>query len=118
MTRHDDEPMRPLTVATFHILLSVTREPAHGYHIKRMVEDRTDGVVRLGAGTLYAGLKRMTADGLIEETDPPPDVDEAEVGSRWRFYGITPHGRRVLQAEIARLESDLEAARSIVHRPA
>ena len=56
---------RPLTPATFHILVSLMEEVAHGYHIKRMVEERTKGAVRLGAGTLYAGLRRMADDGLI-----------------------------------------------------
>ena len=112
-----DRPARPLTPATFHILVSLMAEPAHGYHIKRVVEERTNGAVRLGAGTLYAGLRRMTGDGLIEETDPPEDAGDAEPGSRWRFYRITRRGREVLRDEISRLEADLEAARAVV-RPA
>jgi DNA-binding PadR family transcriptional regulator len=118
MNRRDDRTTPPLTPATFHILLSLTREVAHGYHIKRMVEERTNGAIRLGAGTLYAGIQRMTKDGLIAETDPPPDAGDVEPGPRWRFYTITPHGREVLKAEIARMESDLAAARAIVRRPA
>lgn len=118
MNQPDDRPSRPLTPATFHILLSLTQGIAHGYHIKRMVEERTNGAVLLGAGTLYAGIRRMTKDGLIEETDPAEDVGDVEPGTRWRFYKITPYGREVLRREIARLESDLEAARAIVHRPA
>lgn len=117
MTNESERPNRPLTPATFHILLSVAREPAHGYAIKRMVEERTEGAVLLGAGTLYAGLQRMTGEGLIEETDAPAGV-EAEAGSRWRFYRITRQGREVLEAEVARLEADLEVARGIVRRPA
>lgn len=115
MSHRDDH--RPLTPVTFHILLSLTRGPAHGYRIKRMVEERTDGAVRLGAGTLYAGLKRMREDDLIEETDPPEDDDDLEPSSRWRFYTITPHGREVLEAEVTRIEADLEAAREALGRP-
>lgn len=118
MTDRDKGPKRPLTPATFHILLSLLHQPAHGYHIKRMVEDRTQGAVRLGAGTLYAGIKRMTTDGLIEETAPPEDGGDVEPGTRWRFYAITRHGREVLDAEIVRMEADLEAARAIARRPA
>lgn len=118
MSPADDTPPSPLTPATFHILISLADEVAHGYHIKRTVEDRTDGAVRLGAGTLYAGLKRMTENGLIEETDPPEDTGDVEPGSRWRFYTITRKGREVLKAEVARLEADLEAARAVVPRPA
>jgi len=114
MSQRDARRTRPLTPATFHILLSLTREAAHGYHIKRMVEERTNGAVLLGAGTLYAGIRRMVNDGLIEETDPPPRAEDLEPRTRWRFYAITAHGRDVLEGEIARLESDLEAARAVV----
>ena len=109
---------RPLTPATFHILVTLAQEPAHGYHIKRLVEERTDGAVLLGAGTLYAGIRRMTKDGLIRETAAPADAGPVEPGSRWRFYEITEHGRGVLDREIARLEADLEAARAVLRRPA
>lgn len=118
MNRQDREPTRPLTPATFHILLSLAQEPAHGYHIKRMVEERTGGAVRLGAGTLYAGIRRMTGEGLIEEIDAPEDAGDVEPGSRWRFYTITRAGRSALEAEIDRLEADLEAARAAVPRHA
>lgn len=118
MNPPDDRPRRPLTLVTFHILLSLTRQPVHGYHIKRQVEERTDGAVRLGAGTLYAAIRRMTKEGLIEETDPPRAAVDVEPGTRWRFYTITAHGREVLEREIARLEADLEAAHAIVRGPA
>lgn len=110
----DDRAARPLTPVTFHILLTLAAEPAHGYHIKRIVEERTNGAVSLGAGTLYAGIRRMAGDGLIEETDPPADALDVEPGSRWRFYAITPRGRDALRTEIARMEADLEAAHAIV----
>ncbi len=118
MNQRDARPTRPLTPATFHILLSLTLEAAHGYRIKRIVEERTSGAVLLGAGTLYAGIRRMSNDGLIEETDPPQDAGDVEPGPRRRFYAITPRGSEVLKGEIARLESDLAAARAVVRRPA
>jgi DNA-binding PadR family transcriptional regulator len=114
VAHRDDRPARPLTPATFHILLSLAHQDAHGYHIKRMVEERTGGAVQLGAGTLYAGIQRMVKDGVIEETDAPADAADVEPGSRWRFYAITTRGRKVLDAEIRRLESDLAAARALV----
>lgn len=117
MPPSDERPPRPLTPATLHILLSLTTVGVHGYHIKRMVEERTDGAVRLGAGTLYASLRRMVKEGLIEETDAPEDVGDVEPGPRWRFYAITAHGRDVLKTEIRRLESDLRVARALLRRP-
>ncbi len=118
MTTTADTPVRgPLTPVTFHILVTVAAGPAHGYQIKRRVEERTEGAVRLGAGTLYAGIRRMADDGLIEETEAPEDIDE-EPHSRTRFYAITPVGREALAAEVQRLEADLDAARAVVESPA
>ena len=113
----DSNDLLPLTPATFHILVSLAAEPMHGYRIKREVEERTDGVVQLGAGTLYAGVKRMVRDALIEEVEPPADAEE-ESSSRWRFYAITKFGREVLDLETRRLEADLLAARAVVPRRA
>src|SRR5687768_3699825 len=78
----------PLTAATFQILLSLARGVAHGYGIRREVEERTAGMVSLGAGTLYAGLQRLERDGLIGETEAPADLGD-EPSSRWRFYLLT-----------------------------
>jgi DNA-binding PadR family transcriptional regulator len=117
MTRRT-ETNGPLTPATFHILLTLADEVAHGYQIKRSVEERTHGAVLLGAGTLYAGIKRMSDHGLIEETDAPEDFADGTPNARLRFYRITDRGRGALEREIARLESDLRAARAVVPRPA
>lgn len=118
MNRRDKRRAQPLTRATFHILLSLTQEVAHGYHIKRMVEERTRGALQLGAGTLYTAIRRMLNDGLIEETAAPADGGDMEPGVRWRFYRITRHGRAVLKGELARLEAELAAARAIVAKHA
>ncbi len=111
MTNSTTADFIPLTPATFHILLTLVDGVRHGYRIKREVEDRTGGTIRLGAGTLYEGIQRMEKKGLIEEVDAPSEA-EAEAGSRWRFYGITVLGNAVLKAELARLESDVAAARA------
>lgn len=118
MTDAAKRAARPVTPATFHILLTLMQEVAHGYRIKRVVEERTGGAVQLGAGTLYAGIRRMVKDGLIEETEPPEDPGEVEPGSRWRFYAITPRGAEVLRGEIDRMEADLAAARAVTAKPA
>ena len=99
----------PLTPAVLNILLALADEERHGYGIMREVEDRTEGGVRMGPGTLYGSIKRMLGDGLIEESDerPDPELDD----SRRRYYRITDFGRRVAGAEAARLESLVSLAR-------
>lgn len=91
----------PLPSATLHILLSLTDGEKHGYAIMQKVEDLSDGVVKLGPGTLYSALKRMLADGLIVEstTRPDPDLDD----ERRRYYRPTGLGERVMAAEVQRL---------------
>jgi len=102
----------PLTPVAFHLLVTLESGPQHGYAVKRSVEERTRGVVRLGAGTLYHAVGSLAKRGLIAECEAPePDT----VGSpRWRFYEITPLGRRVLRAELERLEADVAFARSSI----
>jgi DNA-binding PadR family transcriptional regulator len=108
-----EDAFLPLKPAHFHILLSVCAAPIHGYGIRREVEERTDGRIVLAAGTLYETLQRLESRGLIEETEVPPE-SEPEASVRWRFYRATRLGRRVLSAEVARLEADVAAARTTI----
>lgn len=110
MTHQDPQALLPLTATTFQLLVSVIRGPAHGYGLKRDIEERTDGDMRLGAGTLYTTLQRMERTGLIRETEAPAKLEE-EASSRWRFYTATDLGRRVLEAELERLEAGVRDAR-------
>ena len=106
----DPRSLLPLTPAVLHILLSLADGERHGYGIMREVEDRTGGETRLGPGTLYGSIKRMLADGLIEESDdrPDPELDD----ERRRYYRLTDFGRRVAGAEAERLASLVGTARS------
>ena len=99
----------PLRPAVLDILLALADEERHGYGSMREVEGRTGGRTRLGPGTLYGSIKRMLADGLIEESDERPDpvMDD----QRRRYYRITDFGRRVAGAEAERLSALVETAR-------
>jgi DNA-binding PadR family transcriptional regulator len=108
--RQRPRELLPLTPAVLHILLALADEERHGYGIMREVEERTGGDTRLGPGTLYGSIKRMLADGLIEESDerPDPSMDD----QRRRYYRITDFGRRVAGAEAERLQDLVSAARA------
>jgi DNA-binding PadR family transcriptional regulator len=101
---------KPLPSSVFHILLALGTDEQHGYAVMRRVEELTDGAVSMGPGTLYGSIKRMLADGLIEETDdrPDPDLDD----ERRRYYRVTADGARARAGEIARMESLLRRASS------
>ena len=96
------ESFLPLKTNWFHILLSLAGEDQHGYGIMQEVLARTDGKVRLWPATLYGSLKRLIEEGLIEESGERPsrEFDDA----RRRYYRLTRLGRRVLDAESARLQ--------------
>ena len=99
----------PLTPASFHIMLALLQGAAHGYRIMQQVETLTRGQLRLGPGTLYRSIQKMQIDGLIEEFREV--TDSADDDERRRYYKLTDFGKRVAQAEAARLEIVVEAAR-------
>ncbi len=106
-------PDEPLTPAVFALLLALTAGQRHGYALVGDVDQLTDGVLRLGAGTLYRSLQRMRVDGLIEELpDPGEDADLPDRrAERRRRYQITAAGRDAVRAEARRLAGLVDAAR-------
>jgi len=97
-TRAEVEGLLPLPPAAFHILLSLSMGDRHGYGIMQDVEARTEGAVRLSAGTLYRTIQRLLEQGLISELRVSAVIDP-----RRRPYRITAFGRAVARAESQRL---------------
>ena len=54
-----------LTEVTFYILLSLYT-PKHGYAVMQFIEEKTDGRLSLGAGTLYGALNSLQDKKWIE----------------------------------------------------
>jgi len=106
---HELDALLPLQPTTVHILLSLADEDRHGYAIILDVARRTNGEIRLSAGTLYRSIQRMLELGLIAETKtrPAPEMDD----ERRRYYRITPFGTAVARAEAGRLQDLLKMAR-------
>jgi DNA-binding PadR family transcriptional regulator len=106
----DVDAFLPLPAATFHILIALLKEDRHGYAIMQDVEQRTDGDLRLSAGTLYRSIQRMLEQGLIRETRerPVPELDD----ERRRYYRITPLGQSVARAEARRMTELVRMARA------
>jgi DNA-binding PadR family transcriptional regulator len=94
------KPLGPLTPAVFYILLALAPGERHGYEIMKQVKQDSQGQVKMGTGTLYGSLKRMLADGLIEEAGERPDP--AQDDERRRYYRLSERGRRALAAELRR----------------
>ncbi len=104
------DALLPLQPASFHILLSLADEDRHGYAIIQDIARRTNGEIRLSAGTLYRSIQRMQEEGLIVETKTRPAPEEDD--ERRRYYRITPLGKAVAQAEVRRLQGLVKMARS------
>ena len=104
----DPLALLPLTPAMFHVLVALADGDHHGYAILKHVSDSTNGSVSLSTGTLYGIIKRLLADGLVDEPKRRPADDDP----RRRYYRLTAFGREVLVAEMARLEAMVRAARA------
>jgi DNA-binding PadR family transcriptional regulator len=108
----------PLSPAVFHILLCLAEGERHGYAIKREIAQRTGGKLKLGPGVLYGSINKLLEHGWIEESDERPDAHLDD--ERRRYYRLTAQGRKVAQAEAARMRElvELAAARFRVTRHA
>ena len=106
----DPAALLPLTPAMFHVLVALADGDHHGYAILKRVAEYTEGRVQLSTGTLYGIVKRLLADGLVEEPKRrPPAADDDE---RRKYYRLTAFGRAVVAAETQRLEAMVSAARA------
>jgi DNA-binding PadR family transcriptional regulator len=71
-------------------LLSLLQDgPRHGYELMKMLEERSGGIYRASAGTIYPTLQQLEDEGLLSA--------EAQEGKR--VYRITEDGRRELARE-------------------
>ena len=100
----------PLSPAVLHILLSLAAEERHGYGIMQDIARQSDNRYKLGPGTLYDNLQKLMRERLVEESE------NASTGadSRRRYYKLTKLGRRVLSAEILRLEEAIRVAKLLL----
>jgi len=96
---------RPLQEPAFLLLTALAEGPQHGYGIMTDVGRISGGRVKLRAGTLYAALDRVVAEGLVEA-----DREEVVDGRLRRYYRLTPLGGDRLAAEAERLRQNAAVA--------
>ena len=68
--------------------------PQHGYAVAARLEQVSGGALQLNMGTLYPGLTRLKARGLVSARWGQTDANR-----RARFYELTARGRRALEQE-------------------
>src|SRR5215467_10202017 len=76
------------------VMKILRRGPNHGFAISSLIQQTSDEILRVEAGSLYPALHRMTEAGLLKA-----EWRMSEAGRRARFYELTVKGRRKLEAE-------------------
>lgn len=74
------------------LLLAVLEAgPSYGYEIVRELNNRAEGLLKLGEGTVYPVLHRMEDRGLIAS-----QWREGRAGRPRKYYKLTPAGRKAM----------------------
>lgn len=94
-----------LTEVTFFILLSLYK-PNHGYGIMQFTEEKTQGRLVLGAGSLYGAINNLLEKKWIALAD--------DGKGRKKEYIITQVGKHVAELELKRIKNLCLTAESII----
>ena len=89
------------------ILTLVETQPRHGYEISKLIEARSDGVLRFNIASLYPLLYRLEKRGWVKGR-----WVEKPGQRRRRFYRLTVEGKKVLKAQRNTWQEFVEA----IHR--
>jgi len=76
------------------ILTLLETRPRHGYEISKLIEARSDGVLRFNIASLYSLLYRLEKRGWLKGRW----IEKAGQRRR-RFYRLTNEGKKVLAAQ-------------------
>ena len=94
------------------ILASIESRQRHGYEIAKLIDNRSNGVLRFSVGSLYPLLYRMERRNWIEGKW----VEEAGQRRR-RFYRLTPADRKVLAQQRTSWRALVDALQRVAMDP-
>jgi PadR family transcriptional regulator, regulatory protein PadR len=91
-----EQKTNSLVQGTLHILIlkTLALEPMHGYGIGVRLEQISNGVFQVNAGSLFPALRRLERDGLIGG-----EWRATENNRRAKYYTLTAQGRATLKRE-------------------
>jgi transcriptional regulator len=100
-----------LVQGTLHMLIlkTLALEPMHGYGIGVRLEQISQGVFQVNAGSLFPALRRLERDGLIKG-----EWRVTENNRRARYYILTAAGRTALKRETRDWEAQATAIARIL----
>ena len=76
------------------ILKTLALEPMHGYGIAQRIEQISNGVFRVNAGSLFVALQRLERGGLIRS-----EWKVSQNNRRAKYYLVSDRGRKRLSTE-------------------
>lgn len=76
------------------VLSLLEDQPRHGYDIAKLIQIRSNGVLRFHVTSLYPLLYRLEDRGWINSRW----IEKSEQRRR-RYYQLTPEGRKVLRSQ-------------------
>ena len=99
--------------ASFLILVALSDQELHGYGIIGEVKQLSGDRLKLGPGTLYGTLDRLSERGLIQQLSERGLIQQTEtkiVDGRVRhYYGITGMGLEAVRDEAAARSDTMRA---------
>ena len=98
MTRHQKDLLQG--TLDLLILRTLTLEPMHGFGISKRLEQVTQGVFRVNAGSFFPALYRLEQEGWIDG-----EWGRSENNRKARFYSLTRDGRRKMVQEEKKWET-------------
>lgn len=106
-----------LTEVTFFILLSLYT-PKHGYAIMQFVEEKTEGRLNIGAGSLYGAINALLEKGWIRPYELIEINNSLKTSKKERKkeYEITELGKQIAENELERLRELIKISDEIIRR--
>lgn len=91
------------------ILKTLALEPMHGYGVALRIEQISNGVFHVNAGSLLPALSRMERAGRVRS-----EWRETENSRRAKYYALTASGRKALTAETDQWQRQIAAIARIL----
>lgn len=91
------------------ILKTLALQTMHGYGITMRLEQVSNGVFRVNAGSLFVALQRLERAGLIKS-----EWKATENSRRAKYYTLTRRGRKRLDSEEKEWERQVTAIARIL----
>jgi PadR family transcriptional regulator PadR len=89
----DEKLILPQGTLDLLILRTLALEPQHGWAISERVQQISRDALQIPQGSLYPALHRLERRGWVKARWGTSDNNR-----RAKYYGLTPRGRRQLQA--------------------